>query len=239
MSLADLRERLSAAAILLDFDGTLSPIVDRPQDAAPAPGAAEVLTGLASRAGSVTIVTGRPSAFVRAALPVPGVDVVGLYGLEGHPPLDDAVRGEVVAAVAGEAGIHLEDKAASVAVHLRTAPDPRAVGERIGPRLVAIAERHGLELLHGKLVLELAPAGGGKGGVVRAILSERDPAAALYAGDDLADLSAFAALEDLARRGVPAVRVAVLGAETPEDLVAVADAMVEGPVGLLALLAGL
>jgi trehalose 6-phosphate phosphatase len=236
MSLRELRARLADAAILLDYDGSLAPIVDRPQDAVPADGAVEVLTTLVDRAGSVTIVTGRPASFVRELLPVPGLEVVGLYGLEGRPPLPADLHAAVVAAIDDEPGVHLEDKDASIAVHFRMAPDPVAAVERVGPSLVRIAEQHGLELLHGKRVLELAPAGGGKGSVVRGVIAERDPAAALYAGDDLADLQAFAALGDLARRGVPMTRVAVIGAETPDDLTAAADVMVDGPEGLLALL---
>ncbi len=236
MSLRELRARLADAAILLDYDGSLAPIVDRPQDAVPADGAVDVLTTLVDRAGSVTIVTGRPAAFVRELLPLPGLDVVGLYGLEGRPPLPADLHAAVIAAIDDERGVHLEDKDASIAVHFRMAPDPVAAVERVGPSLVRIAEQHGLELLHGKRVLELAPAGGGKGSVVRRVIAERDPAAALYAGDDLADLQAFAALGDLVRRGVPVTRVAVIGAETPDDLTAAADVMVEGPEGLLALL---
>ncbi len=236
MSLRELRARLADAAILLDYDGSLAPIVDRPQDAVPADGAVEVIATLVDRAGSVTIVTGRPASFVRELLPVPGLEVVGLYGLEGRPPLPADLHAAVTAAIGDEPGVLLEDKDASIAVHFRMAPDPVAAVERVGPSLVRIAEQHGLELLHGKRVLELAPAGGGKGSVVRGVIAERDPAAALYAGDDLADLQAFAALGDLAGRGVPVTRVAVIGAETPDDLTAAADVMVEGPDGLLALL---
>jgi trehalose 6-phosphate phosphatase len=236
MSLRDLRDRLAEAAILLDYDGTLAPIVARPQDAAPAPGVVDVLAALVDRAGSVTIVTGRPAAFVRELLPVPGLAVVGLYGLEGRPPLPEAVRDAVAEVAADEPGAHVEDKEASIAVHLRRTPDPVAAATRVGPKLVRIAERADLELLHGKRVLELAPGGGGKGSVVRTVVGERPLGAALYAGDDLADLSAFAALEELASRGVPVIRVAVLGPETPDDLAAAADVMVEGPDGLLALL---
>jgi len=236
MSLRELRARIADAAILLDYDGTLAPIVDRPEDAVPAEGAADVLVTLVARAASVTIVTGRPASFVRELLPVAGLDVVGLYGLEGRPTLAADLHAAVAAAIDDEPGVHLEDKDASIAVHFRMAPDPVAAVERVGPRLVRIAELHGLELLHGKRVLELAPAGGGKGSVVRGVIAEREPAAALYAGDDLADLQAFAALDDLARRGAAVIRVAVLGSETPDDLTAAADVMVEGPEGLLALL---
>ena len=141
MSLRELRARLADATILLDYDGSLAPIVDRPQDAVPADGAVEVLATLVDRAGSVTIVTGRPASFVRELLPVPGLEVVGLYGLEGRPALPADLDAAVTAAIGDEPGVHLEDKDASIAVHFRMAPDPVAAVERVGPGLVRIAER--------------------------------------------------------------------------------------------------
>ena len=87
MSLEDVRVRLSEAAVMLDFDGTLAPIVPEPEDAYPWPGVAEVLSDLVGRAALVAIVTGRPESFVRGVLDVPKLEVVGLYGLEGAAPL--------------------------------------------------------------------------------------------------------------------------------------------------------
>ena len=60
--------------------------------------------------------------------------------------------------------------------------------------------------------------------------------AALYAGDDLADLEAFTALDRLAGEGLAALKVAVQGEETPDELLAAADLVTEGPEGLVDLL---
>jgi len=87
------------------------------------------------------------------------------------------------------------------------------------------------------MVLELAPAETpGKGAVVAREVRARDLRACLFAGDDVADLAAFAALDELAAEGVVAVKIAVDGPETPAELRAGADTVVDGPAGLVRLL---
>jgi trehalose 6-phosphate phosphatase len=225
------RGALARAAVVLDFDGTLAPIVADPDAATPLPGAAEVLGALAPRVLRLAIVTGRPEAFVRDRLPVDGLEIVGLYGLEGAPPVPPAVRAAAASAAASEPGAHLEDKGSSIAVHVRRAVDPEGAEVRLRPVLSAIAQDAGLVIREGKRVLELSPPGAGKAAAMPALCAGAD--AALLAGDDLADAEAFAAAAGL---GVPLVRVAVLGPETPDELVAVTELMVDGPEGLLDLL---
>ena len=78
-----------------------------------------------------------------------------------------------------------------------------------------------------------------KGGAVRRLLQEFDLRAALYAGDDTADLEAFEELERARVRGIDVVRVAVRGAETPPALIEAADEVADSPEGLVELLRGL
>jgi trehalose 6-phosphate phosphatase len=239
VSLEEVNARLARAALLLDFDGTLSPIVARPEEARPVAGAEEVLAGLVERAATVTIVTGRRSAFIRSVLPVDGLEVIGQFGMEGSPPIPPEVLAEVNGAVAEEPGVRVVDKGASIAVHVRTAPDPDAATARISGPLAAIAERYGLDVLPGKRVLELARKGSSKGTVVAEVVSRTGAEAALYAGDDLGDVLAFDALEELAAGGVAICRIAVVGVETPEELIAKADLTVAGPEELVTLLRAL
>ncbi len=239
MSLEEVKARLARAALLLDFDGTLSPIVVRSEEARPVDGAEEVLAGLVERAGSVTIVTGRRSGFIRSVLRVDGLEVIGQFGMEDSPGLPPEVLAEVNALVAGESGVRVVDKSASIAVHVRTTPDPDAATARIAGPLTAIAERYGLDVLPGKRVLELAPKGSSKGAVVAEVVARTGAEAALYAGDDLNDEPAFDALEVLAKDGIAICRIAVVGGETPEELIAKADLTVAGPEELVALLRAL
>lgn len=201
-------------------------------------GAIEVLGALAGRYRLVGIVTGRRSEEVAAFLPVPHLRFFGLYGLgEDAPELATALAPsvEVAAGVVPEAWV--EQKGPSIAVHYRQAPDPARARSRLLVALQPLATEGGLELIEGKMVLELVPPGHPmKGGAVERLVGEHGLEAVLYAGDDHADLDAFAALDRLAERGVLAITVAVLGPETPPALVEAADLVVEGPGGLVALL---
>ena len=232
------REGAPHAGILLDFDGTLSPIVARPELAGPAPGAREVLRDLVPRYAVVAVVTGRRAEEVADLLSVPGVRYEGLYGLEGAAPeLLLALLPEVERAAAAVPGAWVENKGASVAVHYRQAPDPSRARVELLATLEPVAAASGMTVLEGKMVVELVPRDRPlKGGAVERIAGELHLEAALYAGDDTADLNAFAALDRLQAAGVATAKVAVRGAETPDELVATADRVVDGPEGLVALL---
>jgi trehalose 6-phosphate phosphatase len=237
-----LREAAARTGLFLDFDGTLSDIVPRPELAKPVPGAASVLSRLASRYALVAVVSGRPGAEMRRLLPVRGVQVFGLYGLpEGIPP--SSVVGawdDVEAAAGGVPGAWVENKVSSLAVHYRAAQDVDAAGRELSEALRSIADRLGLTVMPGKMVVELVPPDTpGKGSVILAERAARDLRACLYAGDDLADLHAFAALDQLRGEGIPTVKVAVRSAETPDELLSEADIVVERPAGLVELLSGL
>jgi trehalose 6-phosphate phosphatase len=223
---------------VLDFDGTLSEIVARPEHARPVDGAREVLIELAGRFRTVAIVTGRRSEEVAALLDAPHVTYVGLYGLEDDAnELVTAIVPLVATAEIPEAWV--EDKGVSVAVHYRQAPDPVSARGELLVALQPVATEAGLELIEGKMVLELVPPDRPlKGGAVERLAGEHALEALLYAGDDHADLAAFAALDRLsASEDVDvAVRVAVRGPETPPALIEAADVVAEGPEGLVDLL---
>jgi trehalose 6-phosphate phosphatase len=236
VSLAEVRARLDRAALLFDFDGTLSPIVPRPQDARPADGVVDVLRSLRERAATVAIVSGRREAFLRAQLPVDGLEVVGLHGIDPGHRMPTAVVEAARSIAAGESGAILEEKVATVAVHVREAPDPDVAGARIAPLLTALAHLHGLRVLEGRRVYELVPPDAGKGQVVARLIAREGIDAALYAGDDVGDVPAFAALEDAASRGAQICRIAVVGDESPAELLERADIQVPGPDALVGLL---
>jgi trehalose 6-phosphate phosphatase len=229
--------------VFLDFDGTLSEIVARPELARLFPGAEDVLSRLAERVEMVAVISGRPTSQLAALVPVPGVRIVGLYGLVEDGAGRDRVmsaRAEIEEAAAGIARAWIEDKGPSLAVHYRATPDPVGAEAALKPILERIAWRHGLSLLEGKMVVELA--GGevpGKGAVIARLAQEAALDGILYAGDDRPDLDAFVVLDELRLAGLATVKVAVRTEETPEELTADADVVVERPAGLLALLSEL
>ncbi len=248
MLLADLRSRLAGAVVALDYDGTLAPIVDRPQDAVPAPGAVELLHALAPRVRALALVTGRPADVVveLAGLhAVPGLVVLGQYGAQrwsggavtSPPELPDVAAARVaLPAVLAPEGAELEDKGLSLVVHTRRCADPAGALERLEEPVRAAAG--GLEVHRGRLVLELRPAGYDKRA---ALLSLCDPLpeAVLFAGDDLGDLPAYDAVEELRAAGALCVTVCSASDEGPVALRERADVVVDGPAGVVELLRGL
>lgn len=224
----------------MDFDGSLSEIVARPELARPVDGAREVLASLAERYRLVGILTGRRSEEVSVLLDVPHLRYFGLYGLEselGAPELVAAVAPLVRSASSVVPQAWVEDKGSSIAVHYRQASDSVAARAALLVALQPVATEGGLRLIEGKMVLELVPPDRPlKGGAVERLAGEHALQAVLYAGDDHADLDAFAALDRLAREGVRTVKVAVRGPETPSALLDAADEAVDGPARLVALL---
>jgi trehalose 6-phosphate phosphatase len=190
----------------------------------------------------VAIVTGRRAEEIAGMLDAPGVRLLGVYGLEDaeHEPATTDFVERVRAASAVVPAAWVEDKGASVAVHYRAAPDHVAARETLTRSLSPLADAGGLELVEGKMVLELMPTDRPrKGGAVLRVAEELGLRAVLFAGDDVADLEAFDALGTLASEGALVLRVAVRGPETPAGLLDAADVIVDGPVGLVDLLGAL
>jgi trehalose 6-phosphate phosphatase len=250
LSLAQVVDRLTAApeetAVCCDFDGTLAAIVDDPALARPVDGAVDALTALTDRFGVVAVLSGRPVAFLRRHLP-DRLELRGLYGLEGVyggvPADHPEARGwrDVVAAAVEECrrrcppGVLVEPKGLSLTLHYRTAPE---AGAAVLAAAEAVARRTGLELRPARMSVELhPPVAVDKGTCLRELAAGRS--AACFVGDDAGDLTAFDALDDLASRGAATARVAVRSGESPPELLARADLVVDGPVGVVTLLRAL
>ncbi|MEE1810179.1 trehalose-phosphatase [Streptomyces sp. BE133] len=262
-ALAAILARPDRAVVALDFDGTLADIVPDPEQARAHPGAVDSLVALAPKVASIAVITGRPAGVaVRHGgfAGVPGLDhlvVLGHYGAERW----DAVSGTVhapaphpgVAAVRAELpgvldrfdswhGTWIEEKGRALAVHTRRAADPQAAFEALRGPLGELAARHGLIVEPGRLVLELRPPGMDKGVALAQYVRELDAESVLYAGDDLGDLAAYAAVEKLRTEGpdgTPGLLVCSGSAEVPE-LAERADLLLNGPgavVGFLSALA--
>jgi len=251
--------RPDRAVLAFDFDGTLAPIVPDPEQARAHPAAVPALATLAPKVASVAVVTGRPAGVaVRYGgfAGVPGLEhlvVLGHYGAERW----DAVSGTVnapaphpgVAAVRAELpgcldrigawqGTWIEEKGRAVAVHTRRASDPQAAFEALREPLTDLATRHGLIVEPGRMVLELRPPGMDKGVALLEYVREIGAESVLYAGDDLGDLPAFAAVDKLRSDGIPGLLVCSGSSEVAE-LADRADLVVDGPPGVVRLLSAL
>ena len=203
-----------------------------------APGVVEVLGALVRGYRVAAIVSGRRSEELAALLRVDGLTFFGFYGMEGAAPdLADAVSPLAERAADAVPGARVEHKVSSVAVHYRQAREPALARAALLPALEEVAAEHGLAVIEGKMVLELVPADRPrKGGAVTRIVGEYALEAVLFAGDDVADLEAFDALDEAEARGITTIKVAVRSAEAPVVLLERADLVVDGPGGLVALL---
>jgi trehalose 6-phosphate phosphatase len=255
--LEPLRRDPGGAAILLDVDGTIAPIVDRPDDAAVPDETRELLRELAGRYGLVAGVSGRPALDARRIVGLDEIAYSGNHGFElllpgeSEPHPDPSLDGHDEDArrfVGGldqrdleRAGIRVEDKGAIVALHWRGSEN-EGEAEALAREIESDADWKGLVAHRGRKVLEIRPdVPVNKGIAVAALIPARPVKAALYAGDDRTDVDAFAALRTLHEDGaLDAVACIAIGSdEAPPEVSANADMTVDGPGGFVQILRAL
>jgi trehalose 6-phosphate phosphatase len=223
------------AAVLLDVDGTLAPIVERPEDAVVPEDTRAEVARLAGRYALVACISGRPSADARRIVGLDGIEYVGVHGLEA----DADARSFALQLEAFAKGIAwpwtVESKAGvTLSFHYREAEVDQE-GARRADDVARAAEEAGLRPMHGRKVLEVRPpVDVDKGTAVRRLLDGRRVTRALYAGDDTTDLDAFRGLDE-AELDV-ALKVSVGSPEMSPRLLTGADLVLDGPGGLLAFL---
>ena len=253
-ALAPLRANPQQAAILLDIDGTLAPIVENAANAHVPENTRQLLIEVAKRYGVVACVSGRRASEARAMVSIGSISYLGSHGVEllrsgwTESVLDPAVEdwARRIHEFGREADtndlrrrrVRLEDKGAIVAFHWRGAPDEEAARAAIDA-IAAKAQEAGLRTHWGRKVLEVRPPVRiDKGAGITSFLEDTDVDVALYVGDDTTDLDAFRALGQLVDQGrlTRAVRVGVRSEEGPSEITGQADIVVEGTTGVQELL---
>ena len=196
--------------VAMDFDGTISPLVDRAGDARPLPRSAAAFAGLAALPRTTTaLISGRALASLRAVASPP-VDtlLIGSHGAEAwlgpgsaELTLDEAqrellteVRGVLEDIVEQAPGTLLEDKPAGVVLHTRLATDDVAEDAVAAARAV-LQDRKGVFLKNGKRVLETSVVNASKGEGVTFLRQISGATGVLFAGDDTTDEDALARLQ--------------------------------------------
>jgi trehalose 6-phosphate phosphatase len=247
-----------AAAIVTDFDGVLSPLTADPAMSRAEDGALDALARLSPSVRQVALLTGRPALVVTELSGVsgyPGLErlvVLGHYGLErydaatGTVTSDDVPPGVAAArdrlplllADAGRADAYVEDKGSSLAVHTRRMADPEQALADLREPLTRFADQLGLRLEPGNLVLELRPPGIDKGVALRRLVESTGVRAVFYAGDDLGDLTAFDAVDELRADGLAGVLLAARSSGATA-LIDRADIVVDDPAGVVTVLTAL
>jgi trehalose 6-phosphate phosphatase len=255
--LEPLRAEPHASAILCDVDGTLAPIVARPEDSAVPDEARAALAELAERYRLVGCISGRRAIAAKELVGLAGLVYVGNHGYEildpgeTQPRLDPTVaRGAAStrkfvetlnSARLDVAGIRLEDKGPIQALHWRGAPS-QAAAELQAEEVAALAQAGGLVPRWGRKVLELRPVAGiDKGAAATRLLQADGLSGALSGGDDVTDLDAFRALRSMrsSERLKVAVCVGVASDEAPPALAEESDVLVAGTGGFIDVLQAL
>ena len=258
-SLRPLTDDPSQAAVFCDIDGTLAPIVNRPEESRVPEDASVVLSKLGRSYACVACVSGRSAAEARRLVGVGGIAYVGSHGAELLEP--GSSRAQLLEAFVSWEGrvrkfveeqgedrdlkllrIRMEDKGPIKAFHWRDVPD-EAAAEKWLQNVAQKAEAAKLEIHWGRKVLEIRPpVPVDKGQAVASMVRSKGVRTALYGGDDVTDLDAFDALHALVADGDldAAVCVGVRSDEGPRAIVERADVAVDGVPGfrdvLLALL---
>lgn len=222
-----LPRRADGWAFFLDFDGTLVEIADTPDGVVVPRDLAAELTRVAARAdGALAVVSGRTVATLGRLLAPAQLAAAGVHGAElrlpdgerlasGAPDLTRVRAGLEDFAVA-HPGVLVEDKGVAVALHYRRAPHVAAAA--IAAAEAAARDSHGaLEVQHGKMVVEVRPAGADKGRalgtfMMHAPFAGRRPIAI---GDDVTDEAMFATARTF---GGMAVRVGPANEPTAASL---------------------
>lgn len=245
----------------LDFDGTLAPIVEDPTQAHVHPDVPDLLVELADRVRGIAVITGRP---VRQALALGGLDAVGarvtergrdfaVLGQYGNERWTGSERRVVSPRPpAGLAGFlrevpsllrrvdapdaFVEAKGLAVALHTRRLEDPEGSFARLLPVVTESAQRHGLAVEPGRLVVEVRAPGMHKGLAVAGLAEQWGAKGFLFAGDDLGDVEAFTVLKEMRSSGTPTLAVCSHGGDGPPELEELADHVVDGPDGVVAFL---
>jgi trehalose 6-phosphate phosphatase len=213
----ELNRRLAGRrpALFLDYDGTLTPIVDRPEDARISPAMRRTVADLAERL-PVCVVSGRDRPMVQELMGLNNLIVAGSHGFDIWSPDGGTIEREEGAdfsvllvevtdqlrqELAEVEGSLIEPKKASVAVHYRlVAPDQRPqIAALVQDILAAHPEQ--LKVTPGKMVYEIQPnLDWDKGKAVIYLLEalnlDGDDVLPLYLGDDITDEDAFRALKD-------------------------------------------
>ena len=257
------RDVLAGVVVGLDFDGTLSPMVDDPEAARLHPGAPGALLELAEAVRAVAVITGRPA---RQAIAMGDLDalgnamldrgaelfVFGQYGNERWSATEQRIRSprppaglasferELTSVLrsADASDAFIEQKGLAVAVHTRRMSDPAGAFARLTAPITDLAGRHHLTVEPGRNVIEVRSGDMHKGHALRTFVAEQEADGVVFGGDDLGDVEAFEAVRDLRDDGLPGLVVCSASTEQPH-LVELADVVVDGPAGVVELLGAL
>jgi trehalose 6-phosphate phosphatase len=239
--------RAGRAGLMVDFDGTVSPIASTPDAAVISPVALEALGRITGAVEMVCVISGRQLSDLMEKVDLPGGTFVGNHGaeyLDGDglrvEPGIASYRGAVARVLAhlksrvDDPLIAWQNKSLAASIHYRRTHDPEDVARRLDAALGDAPGADRVESFWGKMVLELvAPLGLDKGHAVRKLSTERALDAVLFLGDDTTDATGMTAVRELREAGkLQGAAVAVLHDDTPDAVLRAADYTLPGIHGV-------
>jgi trehalose 6-phosphate phosphatase len=246
MDLDPLQDVLAAPALSLfsDIDGTLSPIVPRPEDARVSPRCRALLRRLIAEGVQVALITGRTLDVARSMVKIDEAAYAANHGLEfwidrsTEVVIEGGARSGIIDRILAEGaalavlGVTVEAKGVGVAFHYRRAADETRARDAIEKLILTVVDG-AFERMEGRKVIELRPAVQVNKGTATHILAERLGVNGIICiGDDRTDIDMFRAVSELRASGIEGCQVAVLSAESVPELLASADYTVEGVGGV-------
>jgi len=246
--------RAPHAGLVTDIDGTISPIVARPEEARVVPAARTALEGLVHHLKLVAVVTGRSVDDARSMVAIDGLTYVGNHGMEifqhGRAEIVPEARPwvaplaallqDVLAALAPteRTGLIVENKRVTASLHYRLAPDPDRTRQRLLEILAGTTAASGIRVEEGRRVINLLPPLMiSKGSALSRIVRDHALDRVAYLGDDVTDAHAFRAMHSLRQSGeATTLSIGVVGSETPPIVRQLADAAVPSATAVAALL---
>lgn len=237
--------------ILTDFDGTLAEMVSNPLDAYPVQGVVNILHQLSLHFGAVAVISGRPASFLVDRLQIgkipSNLQVFGLYGMESAAQdgtvqtieIAEKFRSQVIemtnlATKYAPQGIIVESKGLSLALHWRTNPQEQPWVEDF---VIELSTKYGFVAHPGRMSQELKPPlDMDKGFIAKKVVQGLQTAC--FIGDDLGDLPAFEALQNLYNnKGLSSyINIGVKNSETPDSMLELCDLVLDNPQAAVDLL---
>lgn len=228
--------------LITDVDGTISPIVDSPDDARVTPRSRQLLTQLQTQLAVVGVVSGRAVADVARRVGIPDLVYMGNHGMEHWQDGQAVVAPEIAefrpniqSAIDSLTprlmeGMFIEDKQTTISIHFRKAPFPDTIEKEFFSVIQRIAEDNDLDAFAGRMIFEIRPrVNVNKGVAFQHIVETYDLDAAMFIGDDITDVDAFRMAKRLHDSDdCYSLAVGVESSATPPLVVETADMMVSG-----------
>ena len=232
--------------LITDVDGTISPIVNVPDEARVTPRNLELLADLGAQLTLTAVISGRSAEDVYERVGLPELVYIGNHGMEQWKDgkvivlQTVAVYRSALSAAIPEikqilvAGMRFEDKGATLSVHYRQTSDPETIAREMTPFMQRIAKEHGLHLTQGRMVFEFRPPVEiNKGTAFEGLVKSYQLDGAFYLGDDTTDVAVFLAARRLREAGqCLAYGLGVASRGTPQAVLTEADCLVQEVPGV-------